>query len=232
MKAFLLAAGLGTRLRPLTYTIPKCLVPIQGRPLLAWWMDLFEKYHVSEVLINTNYLPDPVREFINDYNRAQKNVKLVESYEKELLGSGGTVLDNRSFVENEEEFFICYADNLTNVDLASMMSFHKKNKALLTMGLFHTNNPKACGIAECDTEGKIQEFVEKPEQPKGNLANAGIYIANKKIYDYIPHRSFVDFGKDVLPELVGKMYGYPIKEYLLDVGTWPNYEKAQKEWRK
>ncbi len=232
MKAFLLAAGLGTRLRPLTYTIPKCLVPIQGRPLLAWWMDLFEKYHVSEVLINTNYLPDPVREFINDYNRAQKNVKLVESYEKELLGSGGTVLDNRRFVENEEEFFICYADNLTNVDLASMMSFHKKNKALLTMGLFHTNNPKACGIAECDTEGKIQEFVEKPEQPKGNLANAGIYIANKKIYDYIPHRSFVDFGKDVLPELVGKMYGYPIKEYLLDVGTWPNYEKAQKEWRK
>lgn len=232
MKAFLLAAGLGTRLRPLTYTIPKCLVPIQGRPLLAWWMDLFEKYHVSEVLINTNYLPDPVREFINDYNRAQKNVKLVESYEKELLGSGGTVLDNHRFVENEEEFFICYADNLTNVDLASMMSFHKKNKALLTMGLFHTNNPKACGIAECDTEGKIQAFVEKPEQPKGNLANAGIYIANKEIYDYIPHRSFVDFGKDVLPELVGKMYGYPIKEFLLDVGTWPNYEKAQKEWCK
>ena len=232
MKAFLLAAGLGTRLRPLTYTIPKCLVPIQGRPLLAWWMDLFEKYHVSEVLINTNYLPDPVREFINDYNRAQKNVKLVESYEKELLGSGGTVLDNCRFVENEEEFFICYADNLTNVDLASMMSFHKKNKALLTMGLFHTNNPKACGIAECDTEGKIQAFVEKPEQPKGNLANAGIYIANKEIYDYIPHRSFVDFGKDVLPELVGKMYGYPIKEFLLDVGTWPNYEKAQKEWCK
>ena len=126
MKAFLLAAGLGTRLRPLTYTIPKCLVPIQGRPLLAWWMDLFEKYHVSEVLINTNYLPDSVREFINVYNHMQKNVKLVESYEKELLGSGGTVLDNRSFVENEEEFFICYADNLTNVDLASMMSFHKK----------------------------------------------------------------------------------------------------------
>lgn len=232
MKAFLLAAGLGTRLRPLTYTIPKCLVPIQGRPLLAWWMDLFEKYHVSEVLINTNYLPDLVREFINVYNHMQKNVKLVESYEKELLGSGGTVLDNRSFVENEEEFFICYADNLTNVDLASMMSFHKKNQALLTMGLFHTNNPKACGIAECDIEGKIQDFVEKPEQPKSNLANAGIYIANKKIYDYIPHRSFVDFGKDVLPALVGKMYGYPIKEYLLDVGTWPNYEKAQKEWRK
>lgn len=232
MKAFLLAAGLGTRLRPLTYTVPKCLVPIQGRPLLAWWMDLFEQHQVSEVLINTNYLPEPVRQFIKEYNDNHENVKLVESYEKELLGSGGTVLANRSFVENEEDFFICYADNLTETNLSSMMDFHKRNHALLTMGLFHTNNPKGCGIAACNAEGKVMEFVEKPEHPKSNLANAGIYVANKEIYDYIPHRPFVDFGKNVLPDLVGKMYGYPIKEYLLDVGTWPNYEKAQKEWRK
>lgn len=232
MKAFLLAAGLGTRLRPLTWTVPKCLVPIQGRPLLAWWMDLFEQHRISEILINTNYLPDPVRNFIKEYNQTRGKVKLVESYEKELLGSGGTVLINRNFVENEEDFFICYADNLTNADLSSMMDFHKKNHALLTMGLFHTNNPTGCGIAVYNKEGKITEFVEKPKYPKSDLANAGIYVVNKKIYYYIPNKSFVDFGGDVLPELVGKMYGYPIKEYLLDVGTWPNYEEAQEKWRK
>ena len=142
------------------------------------------------------------------------------------------MLINRNFVENEEDFFICYADNLTNADLSSMMDFHKKNHALLTMGLFHTNNPTGCGIAVYNKEGKITEFVEKPKYPKSDLANAGIYVVNKKIYDYIPNKSFVDFGGDVLPELVGKMYGYPIKEYLLDVGTWPNYEEAQEKWRK
>ncbi len=188
MKAFLLAAGLGTRLRPLTWTVPKCLVPIQGRPLLAWWMDLFEQHRISEILINTNYLPDPVRKFIKEYNQTRGKVKLVESYEKELLGSGGTVLINRNFVENEEDFFICYADNLTNADLSSMMDFHKKNHALLTMGLFHTNNPTGCGIAVYNKEGKITEFVEKPKYPKRDLANAGIYVVNKRIYDYIPNK--------------------------------------------
>ena len=92
--------------------------------------------------------------------------------------------------------------------------------------------PTGCGIAVYNKEGKITEFVEKPKYPKSDLANAGIYVVNKKIYDYIPNKSFVDFGGDVLPELVGKMYGYPIKEYLLDVGTWPNYEEAQEKWRK
>lgn len=232
MKAFLLAAGLGTRLRPITYTVPKCLVPIKGRPLLAWWMDLFEEHHVTEVLINTNYLPEPVRDFIHAYNDAHQGVKLIEYYEKELLGSGGTVLANQAFVENEEDFFICYADNLTNANLSAMIKFHKEHHALLTMGLFHTNNPKGCGIAAKDDHGLIKEFVEKPEHPKSDLANAGIYVASQRIFDYIPHKTFVDFGKDVLPLLVGKMYGYPIKDYILDIGTMPNYEKAQKEWNK
>lgn len=231
MKAFLLAAGLGTRLRPLTNKIPKCLIPIHGRPLLSWWMDLFEKYHLHEVLINTYYLPRPVQEYIKSYNELKTGTTLVEFHECELLGSGGTVLKNKKFIGSDENFLICYADNLTNVDLSKMIDFHISHKGILTMGVFYTNNPTGCGIAALNADGRICEFEEKPKQPKSNLANAGIYVVNKAIFEYIPNKPVVDFGKDVLPLLVNKMYGYTINEYLLDVGTIINYEKAQREWQ-
>lgn len=230
MKAFLLAAGLGTRLRPITNTVPKCMVPICGRPLLSWWMDLFEKHGVSEVLINTHYLPQPVREFMKTYNSRSGGMRLVEFYEEELLGSGGTVLANQNFV-GTEDFLICYADNLTNVNLSGLVDFHKKKNALLTMALFRTNKPRECGIAAMDGYGRIIEFEEKPVAPQSNLANAGIYVASKDIFGYFPNQDFIDFGKDVLPKLVGRMYGMEIGDYLLDIGNLDNYGKAQKEWQ-
>ncbi|WP_298564653.1 nucleotidyltransferase family protein [uncultured Phascolarctobacterium sp.] len=230
MKAFLLAAGYGTRLRPLTDSIPKCMVPICGRPLLCWWMDLFEKHSITEVLINTHYLPDAVRKFIEVYNKQNTGTKLIEFYEEKLLGSGGTILVNRSFIENEENFFVCYADNLTNTDLSKMLEFHKKKQSLLTMGLFHTNKPKECGIAAINDQQLIYNFVEKPINPKNDLANAGIYVTDKTIFDYFPQNNFIDFGKDILPNLVNKMYGYEIKDYLLDIGNLDNYQKAEEEW--
>ena len=229
MKCFLLAAGLGTRLRPITDTTPKCLVPICGKPLLQWWMELFERHRVSDVLINTHYLPDPVREFIDENNKYFP-VKLYESYEEELVGSGGTVRNNKSFVEGEEDFLIAYADNLTNTNLSELIESHRANDGDLTMALFHTNRPKECGIAALDDSHRIIEFVEKPAEPKSDLANAGIYVANKNIFELMPVEGFLDFGKDVLPKLIDKMYGWEVKDYLLDVGTMENYEKAQKDW--
>ncbi|MBR4574823.1 MAG: nucleotidyltransferase family protein [Lachnospiraceae bacterium] len=230
MKAYLLAAGLGTRLRPITDTIPKCLVPICHRPLLAWWVDLFDSCGITEVLINTHYLTDPVREFIGQNNRTSR-VKLVEVYEQELKGSAGTIRDNRDFVRDSGDFLIAYADNLTNADLAGMTAFHKMCGAPLTMGLFHTNDPKGCGIAALDSQNHITEFVEKPENPKSDLANAGIYVANETLFSYIPKEGMCDLGKDVLPHLVGKMSGFEIKDYLIDIGTMQNYEKAQTDWK-
>lgn len=231
MKAFLLAAGYGTRLRPLTNTTPKCLVPICGRPLLAWWIQLFEKYNIQEVMVNTHYLLNPVRKFISNHNKNTSKVKIKEFYEPLLLGSGGTILANKNFVDGEKEFLICYADNLTNVNLENIISFHKQKNSILTMGLFHTNKPKECGIAAIDRNNLIYEFVEKPKNPKSNLANAGIYVTNNEIFNYIPNIQPCDFGKDVLAKLVNKMYGYEIKEYLLDIGNLDNYQKAQEEWQ-
>lgn len=233
MKAFLLAAGLGTRLRPLTLTTPKCLVPINGKPLLQWWIELFAAHGINDVMINTSYLREPVAKFIQENNSSSSGVKLYETYEPELLGSGGTVRENKNFVDGEEDFLIAYADNLTNANLTDFKNFHReKNSDVLSMALFHTNLPKQCGIATLDDDLRIVKFIEKPENPESNLANAGIYIATQKIFEYMPEKNLLDFGNDVLPALVGKMYGWENKNYLLDIGTLENYQKAQEDWRK
>lgn len=235
MKAFLLAAGLGTRLRPLTLTTPKCLVPIHSKPLLQWWAELFNIHGIHEVMINTHYLREPVAEFLSKYNSSNSGVTFHETYEPELIGSGGTVRNNRAFVDGEENFMIAYADNLTDTNLTAFQDFHKNicvpGGGILSMALFRANHPEQCGIAALDDEMRITEFTEKPKNPKSNLANAGIYIANRKIFDIFPDKKPLDFGNDVLPLLTGKMYGHEITSYLIDIGTPENYAKAQNEWR-
>jgi len=223
MKAFLLAAGVGSRLRPITDKIPKCLVPINGHPLLYYWLKLFEQHGVDEVLINLHHLPDLVFQFLEE-NEFDLIVHTV--FEQELLGSAGTIRNNFDFVCKEQDFLICYADNLTNINLTKMKDFHESTQPILTLGLFYTNNPTKCGIAEIAEDQTIIGFVEKPAQPKSNLAGAGIYIANHEIWHYLPDRQPADFGYDVLPQLVGRMKGYFIKEYFIDIGTIENYEKA------
>lgn len=230
MKAFLLAAGLGTRLRPITDKIPKCLVPVNGKPLLEWWFELFARYGIHEVLVNTHYMADQVEDFVREYMAGNADMKITVYYEKELMGSGGTVNANRDFIAEGEDFLICYADNLTDVNLEELIREHKKNRAVLTMALFHTNVPEQCGIAAVDENGLITEFTEKPKNPKSDLANAGIYAASRKLYRYFGSDGFCDFGRDILPALVGKMYGYEIQGYLRDIGTMRNLQLAREEW--
>jgi mannose-1-phosphate guanylyltransferase len=227
MKAFLLAAGVGSRLRPITDKIPKCLVPINGNSLLYYWLKLFEQYGINEVLINLHHLPDLVFEFLegNEFD-----LKVHTVFEQELLGSAGTIRNNFDFVCKEREFLICYADNLTNINLAQMIDFHKSYHPILTLGLFRTNNPKNCGIAEMAENHTVINFVEKPKTPKSNLAGAGVYVANHEIRNYLPEYYPADFGYNVLPELIGKMKGYFIDEYFLDIGTVENFERAQWEF--
>ena len=148
-----------------------------------------------------------------------------------MLGSGGTVRENKDFIGNEKEFCICYADNLCNVKLRDMIAYHRIHKGLLTMALFRTNIPKQCGIAKVNKDGKIIEFTEKPECPESNLANAGIYVADRRILEYFPEGEIVDFGKDILPRLTGLMYGWEINDYLIDIGTINNYKRAKEEWK-
>ena len=227
MKAFLLAAGKGTRLKPLTDTIPKCLAPIKGVPLLRIWLDLFRIHGITDVLINLYHLPHLVEDYINS-NALDINVRTF--HEETLLGTAGTVLANRDFVSGERCFIIAYADNLTDMNLSRMVDFHLEGGGVLTMGLFRAEAPEECGIAEIGRGNVITSFTEKPADPQSNLANAGIYIAGEEIFDYIPMKKFIDFGFDVLPRLVGRMYGYVIEEHLIDVGNPDSYKRANEQW--
>jgi len=227
MRAFLLAAGEGRRLRPLTDTTPKCLVPINGKPLLALWLELCRKHRITEVLINLHHLHEKVLAFLNAH---EFGVNVTAVHEATLLGSAGTVARHRSFVADERDFFILYADNLTNADLGKMLRFHQERESLFTIGLSRTDQPREKGIVALDRSDRVVEFVEKPSNPPSNLANAGIYIASQELYRYLTAGDFLDFGFDVLPKLVGQMYGYVIQEYLLDIGTHATYRQAQLEW--
>jgi mannose-1-phosphate guanylyltransferase len=217
MKAFLLAGGLGERLRPLTDRLPKCLVPINGVPLLAIWLDLCTRSGIDAVLINVSRHGDAVEQFLDSEN-LPINVRVVR--EREPVGNAGSVLANRDFVRGEDNFFILYADNLTDASLPRLLAFHQTHNGSLSMGLFRAPDPMSAGIVELAPGGGVRRFQEKPEQPVGNLANAGIYVCRQVLFQAIPaDRPTVDFGKDVFPGLTGQLYGQLIDGYLLDIGT-------------
>ncbi len=238
MKAFLLAAGKGTRLKPYTDQHPKCLIPIHGPPLLAVWIELLARHGVTEVLINTHHHADQVERFLGSA-RSETSMCIHTVYEPRLLGSAGTIRQNSRFVAGDSDFIVAYADNLTNLNLAKMLDFHHKFRSMggiLTMGLIQAPDPRACGIVTMDAECRIIRFVEKPREPESDLANGGIYICGSELFDYMESSSDdaqepLDLGHHVLPGLVGKMFGFPIApSFLKDIGTPESYRQALANW--
>jgi mannose-1-phosphate guanylyltransferase len=227
MKAFLLAAGHGTRLRPLTDHTPKCLLPVQGVPMLERWMELCRRHGVREVLINLHSQAHQVRDFLAARN-SDISVQVYE--EPTLLGSAGTLAANRQWVAGEPFFWVFYADVLTNVDLTAMKDFHVRRDAAVTIAVNEVPDPTRCGIVETDANGWVSSFVEKPEVPRSNLAFSGIILAGSRFLDAIPERTPSDIGFDVLPQMPGAMAAYRVREYLIDIGTMANYSSAQQNW--
>ena len=217
-RAILLAGGLGTRLRPLTETTPKCLIEIAGRPILDYWRAALDAAGVGEALINTHHLPDPVRAYIDAVN-AEGRLTLTETYEPELLGSAGTITANRDWADGADDIIIIYADNLSTVDLSGLLSFHRAHDDPMTMLLFHAPVPENCGIATLDAEARITDFVEKPKHPQSDLANAGLYVVTAQAWREIADMDAFDLGFDVLPRFTGRMRGLVHEGYHLDIGT-------------
>ena len=151
MKAFLLAAGVGSRLRPITDTMPKCMVAIDGRPLIDIWLDAFDAAGVDEVLVNLHHLPDVVRRHL----AARTGPPVVRTvFEPELLGSAGTLAANRDWIGDDEMFLACNADNLTDFDLRSLIDAHRQHGAVATLTVFHSDNPSAGGVVEVTTAAR------------------------------------------------------------------------------
>ena len=227
MKAFLLAAGVGSRLRPITDTLPKCMVVIDDRPLLDVWLDAFDRAGIDEVLVNLHHLPDVVR----DHIAARPGPPVVRTFfEPELLGSAGTLAANRHWVDGEEMFLACNADNLTDFDLRSLIDEHREHDAIATLTVFHSERPSAGGVVEVDRDGTVVGFVEKPAEPASDLTNAGMYAFHPSVLDEIIGPPPNDIGFHLLPRLVGRARAMVVEGYFRDVGTVEAYRRAREEW--
>ena len=227
IRSLLLSAGLGTRLRPITLSIPKCLVEINGKPILREWIDKLEKMNTEKILINTHYLSEQVDEFIDNNN---SKIDLYKFYEKKLYGTAGTLIANKDFFFNSIGILI-HTDNFTKMDLTDLIQAHlkKPRSCLITMLTFDTNNPERCGIVETDSKGVVQDFHEKSTNPKGNVANGAVYVFEDEFLDWVvknyPYAS--DFSTEVIPNMFGKIYTYHTHQPYIDIGTIESLKKAR-----
>jgi len=235
MKAFLLVAGRGERLRPLTETTPKCLLPINGTPLLQIWLEHLEHAGIDEVLVNTHWLHEKVLQFVKKWSAAHSRMRIIVYHEPALLGSAGTILANREWA-GRGPFFIIYGDNLTRFDLQKMLAFHIKNRQPLTIRIYRGADPKRAGIVCLDENNIVIDFEEKPAKPKSDLGAGGIYIADQRIFDYFPGLTAgsgsgpLDLSCHVLPRMHGKMKAYDSGEFSMDIGTPESLAQARRKW--
>ena len=228
MKAFLLAAGLGTRLRPLTDHLPKCLVPVGGRPLLDLWLDSLRAAGVDEALVNLHHLPDVVRGHLDAHGGSPR---VRTTFEPTLLGSAGTLRENRVVVGDDAVFLPVTGDDLTDFDLRLLtQALDAAPGADAAVAVFHAPRPEACGILEV-ADGIVVSFEEKPASPRSDLANAGLYAFRTSVLDLVPAGTPVDIGAHLLPRLVGRCVAVDVGDaFLVDIGTPEALALAEAEW--
>jgi mannose-1-phosphate guanylyltransferase len=228
MKAILLAAGYGSRLKPITEKIPKCLVPIGGKPLLYYWLDSLSEAGITQVLINTHYLPDEVNKSIAQYIKSS-DLEICVIHEDVLCGTAGTIVKNINFLEANDCLLI-HADNFMVESLDGLLDAHKNRPKFceMTMLNFITNRPSECGIVEISSDGVVRGFYEKIGSDKGNVANAAVYAISNKLIKEIASEPTQDFSTQVIGKYIGKIYTYLTKEYFKDIGTVESYKEACK----
>jgi mannose-1-phosphate guanylyltransferase len=222
VRAILLAAGLGTRLRPLTDTTPKCLVPIKGKPLLDIWCESLLNVGVTRLLINLHYKSELVQQHISK-SKFAKNVETI--FEPQLLGTAGTLNANKQFFENQDGLLL-HADNYCEADIKQLINAHMNRPAIcdLTMLAFRTQTPHACGILEVDDRNILKQMYEKSHDDHGNLANAAFYVLSKKLIAELGNET--DFSNEVIPKYFGRALVVETSETFIDIGTPETYALA------
>ena len=230
MKAMVLAAGLGERMRPLTDHLPKPLLPIANRPVMAYILEHLARHGFTEVVANLHYRAGETEACFGD--GSDYGVRLHYSYEEKLWGSAGSVRRNQEFLAGEP-FLVIGADDLTDMDLTALRAHHQRVGAIASIGLVEVEETSQFGIVVTAPGGRIQRFVEKPKGPApGKAANTQIYLFEPRIHDFIPAETWYDFGFNVFPELVAKrepFYGFTLPGYWRDIGSTEDYLAAQWE---
>jgi mannose-1-phosphate guanylyltransferase len=212
-----LAAGLGTRLRPLTYEITKPMVPVLDRPVMAHILDLLERHGFEEVIANLHYFPDSIRAYFGEGG------PLSYRYEEELLGTAGGVRACAEFF-GEEPFLVISGDALTDIDLTALAARHREAGGIATLAVKQVSDTREYGVVLHDRAGRITGFQEKPqpEEALSDLGNCGIYVFDPAIFDYFPERPFADWAQDVFPALLEHdvpFHIHEIRDYWNDVGS-------------
>jgi mannose-1-phosphate guanylyltransferase/mannose-1-phosphate guanylyltransferase/phosphomannomutase len=220
-----MAAGLGTRLRPLTYEIPKPLVPVANRPVMEHILLLLRRHGFGPVIANLHWFPDAIRERFGDGSRV--GIDLTYSHEDELLGTAGGVRNVADFF-GDEPFLVMAADALTDIDLGALRAAHEANDGIATLAVKRVSQVSEFGVVVTDSGGRIQGFQEKPDPAEAlsDLASCMIYILDREIFDYLPSKPAVDFAREVFPALLSNdvpFYVHRIDAYWNDVGSLPEY---------
>jgi mannose-1-phosphate guanylyltransferase len=238
-KALVLAAGQGTRLRPLTDNCPKPMLPIHGRPLLEYIIEWLHSHAINDIAINLHYRPDVIPNHFGDGSAF--GVRITYSHETQVLGTAGAVRKLIDFF-SDGPCIVVYGDMLTDLDLSALLSAHQQNVRKdpatgVTMSLMSVPNPTEVGLVDLTTDGRITRFVEKPQPSEvfTDLANAGVLVIEPAVIEKIPPDTFYDFGNHLFPQLLASdlsMYAWIVPEqtYCLDIGTPEKYEQAQSEW--
>jgi mannose-1-phosphate guanylyltransferase len=215
MRAMVLAAGLGTRLRPLTYEITKPMVPVLDRPVMEHILELLSRHSFEEVIANLHYFPDMIRDYFGE--------RVSYSYEQELLGTAGGVRACADFF-GDEAFLVISGDALTDIDLGALAARHAQAGGIATLAVKQVADTREYGVVLHDRDGRVTGFQEKPspEEALSDLGNCGIYMFDPTIFDYFPERPFADWAKDVFPTLLENdvpFHVHEVHQYWNDIGS-------------
>lgn len=222
--ALLLAAGYGSRLKPLTNHTPKCLVKIGGVPLLEIWITSLIANGISNIIVNTHHLHEQVAELCKKYENIVK-----VAHEESLLGSVGTLNRNKRYLKNR--FLLIHADNFSVFSAGKFVEmFESRGEGVLgTMMTFTTDDPKACGVVESNEQNILNKYYQKVDEPPTNCANAAVFLLDDAIHSFIMPTRDHDFCADVVPRLIGKLNLYHNSEYHRDIGTMKSLRQVNED---
>lgn len=228
MKAVIIAGGPGTRLRPLTYNIPKPIIPFFDKPFLLYQLEYLKKYGINEVIINTHYLHTHLKDILKD--GSDLGMKIFYSYEEKPMGTAGAVKLAENYFD-DEPILILNGDILTDINISEIIKYHKNNNSDITIALTKVKDPTAFGLVFTDDNGKVEKFLEKPSYDEAviNTVNAGIYIINPEYFKLVPKNEPYSFERGLFPLMLNlekSLYGYVSNSYWMDIGTPDKYIQA------